>query len=133
MEDWEKRIYEILGEESALSKENGCRYLSYLERELKFPVRVTGREDFDWEEPYVFGGWSQTEYARLKKIRPSYTDEFDLLSLSLPNKQDDLTAKIRRVADRKVFAIGLSWLTALDENSTDHIILNDYATWYVNF
>ena len=30
-------------------------YKSYLEANLKFPVRITGIEDFVWEVFYIFG------------------------------------------------------------------------------
>jgi hypothetical protein len=123
MEDWEKRIHEILGEKSGRSKENCRRYFSFLERTLNFPVRVTGREDFEWEEPYVIGGWSQTEYARLKKTKASYTDEFELLSLFSPIGRDDIDARVRRLSDDKEFVLGLSWLVEVDpENWTRGII-----------
>ena len=42
---------------------------------------MTGIEDFQWEEPYVIGGWSQKEYERLKKTQPSYRDHYDLLAV----------------------------------------------------
>ena len=100
---------------------------------LQLPVKVTGREDFPWEEPYVLGGWSKTEYAKLKKSNPSYTDSFDLLELLPPEENDDIQAKIKRVSDKKVFIIGLSWLQAEDEASKEFASLDDYGVWHANY
>ena len=46
MEDWEQRIHSVLGDDSGRSGETALRYLAHLRRVLKFPLRVTGREDF---------------------------------------------------------------------------------------
>jgi hypothetical protein len=133
MEDWEQRIERILGDDAERSPKNAKRYLAHLKRSLKLPVRVTGREDFPWEEPYIFGDWSQREYAELKKSNPSYTDSFDLLDLLPPDEHEDVTAKIRRIPDGQVFTIGLSWLTTAKEEGPEFEILDDYATWHANY
>ena len=132
MKDWEKRIQSIVGNDSGRSAKTALRYLAYLRSVLKFPVRVTGREDFPWEEPYVFGGWSKSEYAQLKKTQPSFTDIFDLIELLPPEEHDDVTAKIRRISDKRTFTIGLSWLTTEKEEGMEYQALDDYATWHTN-
>lgn len=133
MKDWEQRIHSVLGDDSSRSGDTALRYLSHLRRVLRLPLRVTGREDFPWEEPYVFGGWSGSEYERLKKTNPSYTDVFDLVELLPPEEHDDVSAKLRRVSDRRMFTIGLSWLTTENEDTPEFQILDDYATWHVNY
>jgi len=133
VEDWELRIHEILGEDSERSEENAMRFSSHLTGNLRLPVKVTGREDFPWEEPYVLGGWSRTEYARLKKDNPSFTDSFELLELLPSAENDDVQAKIKRISDRKVFTIGLSWLQAEDESSKKFTLLDDYGMWHANY
>jgi hypothetical protein len=133
MEDWEQRIHSVLGDDSDRSGETALRYLAHLRRVLKFPLRVTGREDFPWEEPYVFGGWSKSEYTMLKKTHPSYTDIFDLIELLPPEEHEDVTAKIRRLSDKRTFTLGLSWLTTGQEDTPEFQILDDYATWHANY
>src|SRR5438046_1339446 len=81
----ERRINAILGDDNGRTDENACRYLDHLRRNLKLPLRVTGTEDFPWEEPYVFGGWSQAEYRRLK--RPSLHLRTRLISWRSPNRK----------------------------------------------
>ena len=133
MEDWEQRIEKILGDDAERSVKNAEHYLAHLKKSLTLPLRVTGREDFPWEEPYVIGGWSQKEYTALKRTNPSYTDSFDLLDLLPPDEHEDVTAKIMRVSDGKVFTIGLSWLTTEKEEVPEFEILDDYAKWHANY
>ncbi len=128
----EKRIQEVLGEDLHVSPNNLRRYRTYLKKSVKFPFRVTGTEDFPWEEPYVMGGWDEEEYEELKKTNPSYTDEFELLDILGPEDYD-LVAVIRRTSDKQVFQIGLSWLTCAGKKSANHTMLKDYSIWKVNY
>lgn len=132
MEDWEQRIHEVLEDDSERTPANACRYLVHLKQQLTLPIRVTGIEDFLWEEPYILGVLDQDEYEELKKTKPSYTDEFDLLEILEP-EDDDLIAKIRRISDGKEFLMELSWLKCVDKKSKEYTILNDYSIWYVNY
>ncbi len=111
MDDWQDKIEELLGEDTDRCARNAERWRVHLLECLALPLRVTGNEDFPWEEPYVFGGWSKRKYAELKKTRPSYTDILDLIDIEDPDDHDDLTARVKRVKDQKIFHIGLSWLT----------------------
>jgi hypothetical protein len=95
---------------------------------------LTGREDFLWEEFYVFGPGDKNEYAELKKNRASYTDLFALIDI--PEKtirESDLIAKVKRLSDGKKFEIGLSWLTTKNRKTEAYQILDDFATWVVNW
>ena len=100
---------------------------------LPLPIRVTGIEDFPWEETYVLGVLDQEEYRELKESQPSYTDEFDLLDIGEPEEHEDLVAEIKRVSDGKVFKIGLSWLRTIDKKDTLYTTLNDYSVWHCNY
>ena len=71
MDKFEKRIKEILVSEISHNKKNTKKYYHYLAKSIQLPCQLTGREDFPWEEPYVFGGWSKKEYEKLKKDKPS--------------------------------------------------------------
>ena len=132
MDAEEKRIHAILGDDSARTTYIAMRYLEYLRKHLALPTIVTGREDFPWEEPYVFGGWSKRKYENLKKTNPSYTDTFEIQCLDSPNGHEDIVAKVRRVSDGKVFAIGLLWLCCENKDSEAFTMLDDYGFWHTN-
>jgi hypothetical protein len=133
MDKHEKQILRILGEDHERTMRNAERYRKCLLEHLSLPVRATGAEDFSWEEPYIFGGWSKKEYNKLKKIYPSYTDTFEIESLAPPNDFEDVLAKVRRLSDGKRFEIGLSWLTCTDEDSNAYTLLKDYGAWHTNY
>ena len=104
----DRQIHAILGDDRERSMHNAERYRDYLAEHLSLPILVTGTEDFPWEEPYIIGGWDKDEYEELKKSNPSYTDDFELLSLEPPNRYEDVMAKVRRLSDGKQFEIGVS-------------------------
>ncbi len=58
-------------------------YCDYLKSRFQLPCEVKGSEDFNWEEPYVIGGWDKKEYDQLKKTQPSYRDCFELLGIKI--------------------------------------------------
>ena len=114
------------------------RLLEHLKANLQMPCEVTGIEDFGWEEPYVIGGWSPSEYKRLKKAQPSYRDRYQLLSLTRDTSEwmmfgyEDIAARVRRNSDGKLFTLGLAELKATDPKSPNYRLLDDYAVWFVN-
>jgi len=70
-----KNITQILDSmDLSVTEENQDKFFDYLSEHIKYPCFLTGAEDFSWEEPYLFGGFDQKEYERLKKKRASYTD-----------------------------------------------------------
>ncbi len=134
--DDEKRMMQVFGTDEVpeVSEENLLVYRDFLLRNLNSNAILTGREDFPWEEYYVFGPGDKKEYEKLKKKRPSYKDEFRLLDILADLIEDnDLIAKVKRLSDSKEFEIGLSWLSTKDEKSKDYILLDDFATWVVNW
>ncbi|NLG35395.1 MAG: hypothetical protein GX548_08590 [Lentisphaerae bacterium] len=133
MDAEEKRIQKILGKDNDRTTRNAERYRDFLLKHLPLPVIVTGTEDFPWEEKYVFGGWSEAEYERLKKVRPSYTDTFELQALDPPDEHDDVVAVVKRMSDGQMFEIGLSWLCCEDEGSEAFELLSDYGIWHTNY
>ena len=60
MDKSEQRIHAVLGDDNERTPKNARRYLVHLKEHLSLPLRVTGVEDFPWEEPYVLGGWGRT-------------------------------------------------------------------------
>jgi len=132
----ELRIIKILGtkEVPEVSEENLLTYRKYILQHLDRKAILTGREDFPWEEKYVFGPYSRAEYEKLKKTHPSYTDEYELIDILEDEiEENDLIAKVKRLSDGKVFEIGLSWLTTRKNKGKDYQLLDDFATWVVNW
>ena len=132
----EARIIKILGTEEVpeVSEENLLKYRKYLLQHIDRKAILTGREDFPWEEIYIFGPGSRAEYEKLKKSHPSYNDEYELMDI-LENEieENDLIVKVKRLSDGRVFEIGLSWLTTEKNKGNDYQLLDDFATWVVNW
>ncbi|MEW6730616.1 MAG: SEC-C metal-binding domain-containing protein [Acidobacteriota bacterium] len=129
------RIEAILGTKRLdVTKKTIKTYLTYLKQNITLPCELTGIEDFDWEERYVFGYGSKKEYEELKKTHPSYTDEYNLLSF-----QDDIDVdtgilvKVQRISDKKQFTLPLADLEATNEQSHNYQLLDDYSVWFVNY
>jgi len=131
-----KRIAMVFGMDEApeVGKESLQVYRSYLHQHLDKEAVLTGREDFLWEEFYVFGPGNENEYEELKKDRASYTDLFALINI--PEQtigEHDLIAKVKRLSDGKKFEVGLSWLTTKKKKTAAYQVLDDFATWIVNW
>ncbi len=82
MDGWQQRIRGVVGEDDERCARNSQRWRSHLLKHLPLPIRVTGIEDFPWEELYVLGGWDKGEYEELKKTQtelafenPLFTDQ----------------------------------------------------------
>jgi hypothetical protein len=135
----DQRIANIFGTKDVpdVTDETLAMYLDYLKQNLEMPCLVTGIEDlgcFAWEEYYRFGPGSERKYAKLKKKRASYTDTFELLSFDDDYDEDyGIVVNVRRVSDKKKFALTLSDLKATDEKTTNSQLLDDYVTWFVNW
>jgi hypothetical protein len=136
MDAVEVRIAKIFGTDEVpdVSEENLLKYRQYLLENLDRKAILTGREDFPWEEKYVIGRGSPAEYEKLKRTNPSYTDEYELVEiLKEPIEENDLIAKVKRLSDGKHFEIGLTWLDTKKKRTKDHQLLDDFATWAVNW
>jgi hypothetical protein len=132
----DQRIAKALGvrEVPDVNEKNLIKYRKFLLERLDKTTVLTGREDFPWEEMYVFGPGDPAEYQRLKKSQPSYKDEYTLIGIAEQTiEETDLVAKVQRLSDKKHFQIGLSWLTTLDDESRDFQALDDFATWVANW
>ena len=129
-----------LDEIPEVSEEYLEHYLNWLKEKLTFPCLLTGIESmgyFGWEEPYDFGYGSPEEYEETRKKQGSYRDHYELKSLDkakIGGAWDlDILVPVVRVADKKRFTLPLSELQAVDENSKNYPLLNDYTVWYVNW
>jgi len=109
-------------------------YKRFLEKNLDFPVKLTGIEDFNWEEFYIFGPGDKKEYEELKKTRPSYKDIYNLTRIDDHIEEDyGLFAKVTRISDRKRFQIPLADLKVVDDKTKNYQLLDDYSVWCVNY
>jgi hypothetical protein len=130
------RIARVLGE-NKVPKVNGRTlriYLAYLRKNLEFPCHLTGIEDFSWEERYVFGYGSKTEYEKLKKTQPSYTDTFEFLGVDDEIEENyGILVNVKRVSDKRKFTLPLADLKSTDEQSKNYQLLDDFSVWFVNY
>jgi hypothetical protein len=138
LEEQDARIEAILGKAKNLTFNDAMdRFYQCLQSSLELPCAVTGSQDFDWEEIYVFGEGDPDEYAELRKTQPSYRDTYDLLSIEKGVRSEwmlfpfkDIAAHVRRRSDGKEFVLGLAELKAVDRNSVNEQLLDDYVTWF---
>ena len=131
----EKRIITILGTKKyGVTGTTLKKYLKYLKQHVEFPCQLTGIEDFDWEEFYVFGPGSKREYEELKETQPSYKDRFSLIDFvdNLDDWEAGIFVVVRRESDRKKFVLPLADLKAINKKSQNYQLLDDYSVWFVN-
>jgi len=134
-EKQEERIIAILGTKKLdVTRKTVRTYLSYLKKHVVIPCQLTGIEDFEWEEPYVFGYGSKREYEELKKTQPSYTDKFNLIKFAdeMDDYYDGIFVQVLRVSDKKKFILPLADLKSTDRKSKNYQLLDDYSVWFVN-
>jgi len=123
-----------------IDSDEACHlFCQHLKNRLVLPCEVTGIEDFQWEERYVFGPGDKDEYKHLKKTNPSYTDRYELLEIDKEIQSEwmmfwdsDIAARVKRISDGKEFFLGLSELRAIDKKTENYQLLDDYAVWFVN-
>jgi hypothetical protein len=128
-----ERIQEILGKDLERNHKNVIKYRAYLNKAVTKPCILTGIEDFSWEEPYILGGWDQAEYNELKKSNPSFTDHFELIEfLTVKSEEEDIFTKVKRLSDKNIFEIELSWLECTDFKNENYQFIHDYAVWHTN-
>ena len=135
-DEQDQRIANILeSRDISVTKELLEKYRAFLISNLEQPVFLTGIELFSWEEGFALGYGSKREYKQARKTNPSYKDNFSLLEiLELEDYfEGDLFIKVKRKSDKKVFEIPLSELEAVDENSKNYQLLNDFSVWIVNY
>ena len=133
----EKRIEQVFSNKFsnlAMRPETIIHYKSFLEANLVLPVKLTGIEDFSWEEFYVLGPGDQLEYKMLKQTHPSYTDTYNMTKISTRyDKFLGLLAKVTRLGDKKKFELPLADLKAVDKKSNEYLLLHDYSVWAINY
>ena len=136
IDEHEERVMAILGTRHLdVTKPNLKTYIKYLKHHIEFPCLLTGIEDFDWEEFYVLGRGRQKQYEELKKTRPSYTDEFNLISIEdkVENENEGIVVEVERVSDEKRFRLPLAELEVTEKKTRNYELLDDYAVWIVNY
>ena len=110
--------------------------LAHLSQRLQLPCAVRCDEPFHWEVGLEWGEMSKEEHARLRIDQPSFQDEFELESLTLEvgspwmNYRQDIGASVKRVSDGKTFVVALTQLNAVEKESSNHELLDDYFEWF---
>jgi len=136
----DERVEVILGDHAHSDFDEAVQvFCEYMKTHLSLPCEVTGIEDFDWEESYVFGPGRKREYEHLRKTQPSFRDRYTLLEISRKAVSEwmlfpgeDIAAHVRRLSDGKEFYLGLAELKATDKKSENHQLLDDYSVWFVD-
>ena len=134
-EKQEERIIAILRTKKLdVTRKTLKTYLEYLKNHVEVPCQLTGIEDFEWEEPYVFGFGSKKEYEELKKTQPSYKDKFNLINFidDIDDEYDGIFVNVQRISDKKKFVLPLADLKSTDRKSKNYQLLDDYSVWFVN-
>jgi hypothetical protein len=135
------RIKAIVGDGGSAStfEDQVKTFYEHLLKSLELPCQVTGTEDFQWEERYVFGAASVEEYRRLRKDRPSYQDKYDLLAIKtgvvsewMMFYGEDIGAHVKRKSDGKEFWLGLSELKGIASKSKNKQLIHDFAVFFIN-
>ncbi len=139
LDEQDQRIADIFGTKEVpnVTDETLEIYFDSLKQHLDMPWQVTGAESmgcFSWEEYYTLGPGNEREYEKLKKKRASYTDTFALLGFDDDYDEDyGIVVNVRRLSDKKKFALTFSDLKATDEKAKHAQLLDDYVTWFVNY
>lgn len=134
LDEQDKRIEKILGQfDTEVSEESTLRYLEHLRQNIEFPCKLTGIEDFPWEEHFVIGPGNKKEYEKLKKKQPSYTDTFSLISFENDlDENNGILVEVERLSDKKNFILPLADLKSTDTGSKNYQLLDDFSVWLVN-
>ncbi|MCU0517825.1 MAG: calcium-binding protein [Oscillatoria sp. Prado101] len=135
-EEFEKRLKAILGtKQLEIGETTLKRYLEFLKKNVRLPCPVKACQEFEWEEFYLYGPGSKKEYEKLKKIRPSHTDRFQIIRFEdkIESEDDGILVEVERLTDKKNFMLNLYELEAVDEESASAELLDDYAVWFVNY
>ncbi len=134
-EKQEQRIIAILKTKKLdVTRKTLSNYLKYLKNHVEVPCQLTGIEDFEWEEPYVFGFGSKKEYEELKRAQPSYKDKFNLIKFEdgIDDEYDGIFVHVQRISDKRKFVLPLADLKSTDRKSKNYQLLDDYSVWFVN-
>jgi hypothetical protein len=133
-----ERIKDVFGKDEipSVSRSAIKKYHKYLEQNLTCPCLLTGIESigfFRWEERFSFGYGSHEEHERLKQKNGSFRDTYELKEFEAIVDDWDIFVTVYRIPRRKKFTIPLSELQAIDKESQNYQLLNDYTVWRVNW
>jgi hypothetical protein len=134
-EEFEPKIISILGNKKIqVNWANLQKYLAYLNKALKRPCILTGNQEFEWEEYYVFGPGAQKQHEKQRKTKPSYMDQFKLISLVKEvSESAGIIAQVERLSDRQKFTLPLCQLEEAEPTTENYELIDDYVTWFENY
>jgi hypothetical protein len=134
-EEFEPKIISILGTKRIqVNWPNLQKYLAYLNKAIQRPCILTGNQEFEWEEYYVFGPGTQKQHEKQRKNQPSYMDQFKLISLVKEvSESAGIIAQVERLSDRQKFTLPLSQLEEAEPTTENYELIDDYVTWFENY
>jgi hypothetical protein len=134
-EEFEPKIISILGTKKIqVNWANLQKYLAYLNQAIQKPCILTGNQEFEWEEYYVFGPGTQKQHEKQRKIKPSYMDQFKLISLVKEvSESEGIIAQVERLSDRQKFTLPLFQLEEAEPTTENYELIDDYVTWFENY
>ena len=141
IDDQDERILSILAvqneDDAHVNYENLEKFLEYLRKSIEMPCIVTGQSDygcFGWEEYYNFGPGNKKKYEKLKKKNPSFRDEYLLLKFEDDfNKEEGIFVQVQRISDKKLFTLTLCDLEAVDKQTKNAQLIDDFSSWHCNY
>lgn len=135
LKEVEARVKKIIGSRNLeVTLQKLETYLKYLDKNLDKPFNLTSREEFLWEEEYLYGGSSKKEYEKLKKTRPCYTDTFKFLEFEqLIDEDEGIVVNVQRLSDKKHFTLPLCEIRTTLDTSPNYQLIEDYSLWFVNY
>lgn len=134
-EEFEPKIISILGTKKiTVNWANMQKYLAYLNQSIQRPCILTGNQEFEWEEYYVFGPGTQKQHEKQRKTKPSYMDQFKLISLVKEvSESEGIVAQVERLSDRQKFTLPLCQLEEAEPTTENYELIDDYVTWFENY
>ena len=117
----------------AVTYRNLTVFFEYILNELPAGLLLTGvgcEGYFGWQNHYEVGLADDGNYECLKMQKGAYSDAFTFMRLERISQGHGIVAKVKRIADNKVFKIPLVDLEAYDSHSHAARLIETYARWY---
>ncbi|MBD2545610.1 MULTISPECIES: hypothetical protein [Planktothricoides] len=110
------------------------KYLAYLNKSIQTPCILTGNQEFEWEEYYIFGPGTPKQHEKQRKINASYMDRFQLIDLVKEvSESQGIMAEVERLSDKKVFTLPLCQLEEAEPITANYELIDTYVTWFENY
>lgn len=131
----EPKIISILGSKKIqVNWLNLQKYLAYLNKSIHKPCILTGNQEFEWEEYYIFGPGTKKQHQKQRQTKASYIDRFKLINLIKEiSESQGIMAEVERLSDKKIFIIPLYQLEEAEPTTANYELIDNYVTWFENY